>query len=210
MLLRATFRPAESLAETLIAVTVIGLCTVTAVALLRSGIDQSAALSRKVIAENLAQEGMEALYNIRDTNYLRHAGDPENCWDSYDTIVGQSCTTHLVAGGTYALKRQFEDTDVPIFSWDLDLVNSPQDPDRFLNLYDVTVPGMTESMQMYAQSGVTAGPIVIVTLEDSAFERVVTIDSKDANSYTATVSVYYTVGGVSHHVFAHDTIQNTF
>ncbi len=207
-------RPAESLAETLIAVTVIGLCTVTALSILRSSIDQSATLSRRIIAENLAQEGMEALFNVRDSNYLRHAGNPDECWYAYGTVVGQSCDLHqLTAGSTYALMRQFDGSTAPIFSWDLEEVTDMEDPDLLLDLYEVTIPGYPETIQIYAQSGMAdgpSGPITLDLLESHPFQRVVTIDSIDANSYSATVSVFYTVNGILRHVHTHDTIQNTF
>ncbi len=207
-------RPAESLAETLIAVTVIGLCTVTALSILRSSIDQSAALSRRIIAENLAQEGMEALFNVRDSNYLRHAGDPTECWYAYGTVVGQSCDLKLTAGSTYALMRQFDDSTAPIFSWDLKEVTDMEDSDLLLDLYEVTIPNYAGgTIQLYAQSGMAdapAGPIALDLLEAHPFQRVVTIDSIDANSYSATVSVFYTVNGILRHVYTHDTIQNTF
>ncbi len=38
-----------------------------------------------VIATNLAREGLEAVRNIRDTNWLRYAGERRICWNNNDT-----------------------------------------------------------------------------------------------------------------------------
>ncbi len=37
-----------------------------------------------VIATNLAREGLEAVRNIRDTNWLRYAGERRICWNNND------------------------------------------------------------------------------------------------------------------------------
>lgn len=35
----------------------------------------------RIKAISLAREGIEAMYNIRNTNWLRFSSDRKNCWD---------------------------------------------------------------------------------------------------------------------------------
>ncbi len=38
----------------------------------------------RIKAVALAREGIEAVYNIRNTNWLRFSSDRKNCWDVLD------------------------------------------------------------------------------------------------------------------------------
>ena len=53
-----------------------------------------------ILATNLAREGLEAVRNIRDTNWMRYPGDPANCWNNAAT---DECDGVLIASGAHVL-----------------------------------------------------------------------------------------------------------
>jgi len=53
-------------------------------------------LTETLIAINLAMESFEALRNLRDTNYLLFASDPDECWDKIEITDVADCSTATV------------------------------------------------------------------------------------------------------------------
>lgn len=51
----------------------------------------------RVIATNLAREGIEAVRNIRDTNWLRFAGERRICWNNLDASTCVDVNSDSVA-----------------------------------------------------------------------------------------------------------------
>jgi len=84
-------RRGETIVEVIIAVVVLVVGILAAFRLLiNSGIQNE--LSReRVVATNLAREGIEAVRNIRDTNWLRFGGEKRLCWNNADFIAPITC-----------------------------------------------------------------------------------------------------------------------
>lgn len=64
---------------------------------------------QKVIALNLAREGMEAVYQIRDTNRTRRAGVKDMCWLKINPLIDEwdpRCIDDIwMMSGAYVLQR---------------------------------------------------------------------------------------------------------
>ena len=62
---------AESMIETIIAITVIVISSSAAMSLTRTALAGNENIGERIVAMNLAKESIEAVENIRDSNYLR-------------------------------------------------------------------------------------------------------------------------------------------
>lgn len=106
-------RVAESLLEVIVSIFVIALGSAAATGLVTSAL-QSNALSRdNLTALNLATEGIEAVRNIRDSNWIKYAYDKQNCWNMQAT-KDECKTDNVIKGGYYTLSL-----DVSTMKWSL-------------------------------------------------------------------------------------------
>lgn len=206
-------RPAESLIETLVAITVIVVSTTAALTVMRTALAGNDLIERKVIAVNLALEGLEALRNMRDTNYLLYASDPDNCWNKYAVTDVADCSDgtadEITEGVNYYLVRNF--VRDPLLGWDL-LVVSGATSGKMI-LYDVDIDGdSVADTQMYAQSGVTNADFTASTTDTATYRRRFTVvESADGNAYDATVTVEWTdYHGLAHSIDLSRTIRNIY
>ena len=69
-----------TLVEVIIVLVILSTGIITAVEVIRYGLNFMGKTRKKVIAINLAREWMEGMYNIRDTNFKRWAGVRDKCW----------------------------------------------------------------------------------------------------------------------------------
>jgi hypothetical protein len=70
--------------EVLIALTVLVIGALGSLRLLGIAGINNQITKERVIATNLSREGIEAVRNIRDTNWLRFAGERRICWNNLD------------------------------------------------------------------------------------------------------------------------------
>jgi type II secretory pathway pseudopilin PulG len=77
-------RRGESLVEVLIAILVLLVGALSTLRLLGSADINNQLTKERVVATNLAREGLEAVRSIRDTNWLRFAGERRICWNNLD------------------------------------------------------------------------------------------------------------------------------
>lgn len=85
----------ESLTEVLVAVGILVVVLVTTFILINRGIATNISVKNKILAINIAREGIEGMRNIRDTNWLKYSGDRRNKWlciDSFSTSTGNPDT----------------------------------------------------------------------------------------------------------------------
>jgi len=209
--LRST--PAESLIETIIAITVIILGTAAALSMLRTTLDGNELIGKKEIAINLALEGLDALKNIRDTNYLRFPLDADTCWNTYGGTTA-SCADGTVfnEGFTYYFVRDFNGTT----ALDWILVQVTSGANGFLTLYGVDLDGdRVSDMDLYAQSGLVATD-GFITQEQRAFRRTVTVlyfdlDGDGTNdAFKATATVTWEERGATHSISFPRFITNVY
>lgn len=201
-------RSAESLIETLIAITVIVMSTTAALGLIRNAMTGNEVIGEKMIAINLALEAVEGLRNLRDTNYLRFPGHEDDCWNTFNVESAADCQSsfHKLSGAqTYYMERVLNDqgTSRPLMSWDVQEETDPDGANSYVDLYHVEGgPAQTSilpvDLDLYAQTGM-AGRLPGITLSRSqAFKRQVTIAYAPGElSYEATVTVSWDVDGQS-------------
>ena len=72
--------PGESLIEVLVAVVILSTVLTATFAILNRTISTNVNVKNRVIAINIAREGLEAVRNIRDTNWLKYSGDRRGKW----------------------------------------------------------------------------------------------------------------------------------
>lgn len=196
-------KAAESLIETLIAITVIVLATTAALSVLRTSQAGNEVIGKKVVAINIAMEGFEALRNLRDTNYLLFASDPDNCWNKIEITDVADCATAGAAntitdGYNYYLTRDFASTSTTMFEWHLKRLTSTASQ-GYLSLYSLDLDGGTDwESKIYAQNGLSSNPDMFATTENRLiFQRVISIDyPAGSDYYDATITVHWYDNGV--------------
>lgn len=204
--------PAESLIETLIAITVIVLATTAAMSVLRTSTNGNEIIGKKVIAMNLALEGFEALRNLRDTNYLLFSSDPDECWNKINATDVSTCSTatEITDGYTYYLTRSF--TTDPFFKWTLS--RQTTGAQGYLSLFDLDIDGGSDwESQMYAQSTIaTSSTITSTAVNRRLFRRLITIDYPSASSdyYDATITITWTDHGQTKTLTLTRSIANVY
>ena len=210
-------RKAESLIETLIAITVIVIVSTAATILIRTSMVGNEVIGEKLVALNLALEGVEAVKNIRDTNYLKLASDPDSCWnvidvdDPADCVPAREIEDYDESGITYFLRRDVRNT--PYFSWRLyDAEDLEVDGNGYLSLYHYTT-GDGDEVPLYLQSGISGGFGFIEDADNSeVFRRLLTFDNDDggADSFDVTVTVTWTIDEVEKSLSLTRTIANVY
>ncbi len=71
----------ETILETIIAVSVLAIGVTLSSTLMASSLRNINTSKNRVIAVNIAREGIEAVRNIRDTNWLKFSGNVRECWN---------------------------------------------------------------------------------------------------------------------------------
>lgn len=102
----------ESMIVMLIVITgVIGMYTI-----FTNSMKVSESASNRVQAIAMAREGIEAVTNIRDTNWLLYSANTEDCWNTFN-YDGSCITTNIdIGSGSYIL-YQNEDSKRWFLSW---------------------------------------------------------------------------------------------
>lgn len=92
-------------------IVVLALSLLTMFTVLTQGIYFSYDTEARVRAINLAREGIEAVINIRNTNWLRFTSDRDKCWDTLNynaSCIGSNRATYtdFIEDGSYILTRE--------------------------------------------------------------------------------------------------------
>jgi type II secretory pathway pseudopilin PulG len=93
-------RRGETLVEVFVAIIILVVGALSAVKLLGLASINNQLTKERVIATNLAREGLEAVRNIRDTNWLRFGGERRLCWNNADFSDPVECKDDNVDGAT--------------------------------------------------------------------------------------------------------------
>jgi type II secretory pathway pseudopilin PulG len=86
----------ETLLEVLIALTIITVASAAAGSAIMSAVQGLSLSKNYLIAQNLADEGLEAVKNIRDTNWMKFPIDKDTCWLVIENMTskdGNDCAT---------------------------------------------------------------------------------------------------------------------
>ncbi|MBI2463363.1 hypothetical protein HYV57_00200 [Candidatus Peregrinibacteria bacterium] len=76
-----TSKSGISLLEVIIAVFIVVIAAIAATAIITSSFQINRISKNKMIAANLAREGIEGVRNIRDSNWLRYSSIRDECWN---------------------------------------------------------------------------------------------------------------------------------
>ena len=95
----------ETLLELVIAITILTMVLASAFSVLIQASATNENSIKRVGALNIAREGIEAVRNIRDTNWLKYSGDRRAKWLCLDTITTPNAcegdSTSLIEAGLY-------------------------------------------------------------------------------------------------------------
>ncbi len=89
----------QTLIETMVAAIVLVMGISAAVGLAVYGLNATSGISKQLQATGLAREGIEAVKNMRDTNWLRTSLD-SNCWDFYTQTNIANCYSGWLDGSS--------------------------------------------------------------------------------------------------------------
>lgn len=106
---------AESLLEVIVSIFVVSVGAAVATSLIVTSLQSNSFSRDNLIALNLAQEGIEAVRLVRDTNWLKYSFDKDNCWN---LLPGKSCTNAPDPNDTMIDGNYIAEFD-PNNSWDL-------------------------------------------------------------------------------------------
>lgn len=99
-------RRSETLLEVLLAIVVLIIGSATATSLILSAMKANAFNKDSLVALNLAQEGIEYMRNLRDTNWIRFSADRQGCWNSRPGVATCTVANLMIdtnAGSGYSL-----------------------------------------------------------------------------------------------------------
>lgn len=102
-----TKQPGESILEVVIATVILSSVLIATFSILQRALDTNINIKNRVIALNIAREGLEAVRNIRDTNWLKYSGDRRGKWLCYDNPTqpdaceGTTSATDFLVDDTY-------------------------------------------------------------------------------------------------------------
>ncbi len=196
---------AETLAEAVMAITVLGIGAGGVMIMLNSAIRANDIGQERVVALNLAQEGVAAVEVLRDTNWLRFPGNRDECWDTLDATMATDCATISTKlatvgdadGETYVVYRELGTTD-ELMTW------------GFVNLTGFTTPAeatATQTVRQYTIGGeiffshaLGGNASLPSTPTPGNFQRTVTVIEPDADTMEVTSTVTWTSRGQSHSV----------
>lgn len=126
----------ETLLEVLIALVVLIIGSVTATSLILTSIKANLYNKDALQALNLAQEGIEYMRNLRDTNWIRFSANRQDCWNvkpgAANCLAANRLTEALPSNSGYALGTALSARLTP----QLDLSNG-DDAVYLLKYYDL-------------------------------------------------------------------------
>jgi len=143
MIFRKPDTKGETLAETIIALSVLAIAITMASTVILNSMRNLSNSKQRVIAVNLAREGIEAVRSIRDSNWLLYSSSRRQCWN-HDPSSGVCNGGTPILPGTYIVYKH-----APEGGWRLQLADeapgidsgSPPDgiPDNDLDLIPLSL-----------------------------------------------------------------------
>ena len=111
-------RRAFTLLEIIVAIAVISVALSTAVYVLNNSTQFLQTTEIKIKNMNIAREGMEAMFQIRDTNRLRRSSNLKECWLKIDPLVDSGaigCANDAWMSSGYYILEQTEQNQTKYF-----------------------------------------------------------------------------------------------
>jgi len=169
------------LTEVLLAVALLSVGAIITGTLINNAVTTIRLSKNYLIAQNLATEGIEAVKNIRDTNWLREPNFLDDCWLRIDPDVG-NCNDDAMADTNYMAKNG---TDI----WKLE----PAIPDNDLDLTQ-ELASNAQYQLFFEDHGTYKLFVTDDTGESTDFYRSIKFTSIGANNAEVEVNVQWTEG----------------
>jgi hypothetical protein len=111
----------ETLLEAVMALSVLAIGIMLASTIMGTSIRNMNGSKNRVIGVNIAKEGLEAVHNIRDTNWLKYSGKKRECWNHDPAYLDCQDSTRPIEPGDYIIYKQLTSTppDPPEWDWQL-------------------------------------------------------------------------------------------
>ncbi len=211
--------------EVIIAIFMVAMGSAAATSLIVSAMHSNNFSRDNLVALNLATEGMEAMRNVRDTNWLKFGYDKENCWNLRPGMPpGTDCNDadKLIFPDAYAINLNPQN-----YSWELsenvgvnlDLnEDEPTNEDFRLAYIDVT-PGDSDGdgnnandQDLFVTKDFIAD-LGLISTGDSIFYRMVETsyygeNREDADRMQVHSLVQWRSSGIVHQVSLKTTLSN--
>jgi len=98
----------ETITETIIAMSIFAVGITLSATLVAGSLRNINTSKNRVIAVNIAREGIESIRNIRDTNWLKFSGKRRLCWNHMPGTESDSCNEdipNLIESGEYVVYK---------------------------------------------------------------------------------------------------------
>lgn len=200
---------AESLIETIVAITVIALGATATGVMVRTSILGNELSQDRMTALNLAKEGIEAVRNIRDTNWLRYELNQDACWNTLQEpgVDITNCDLNPIDEDYYELKLNLSNS---YFEY---MLADTGDDDVFFDdylLYECIIEDVDlEAGTLYANP---TGAPEAYDCEETVFYRMIYIDYETDlptdDLMTVTSTVGWTTDGEQRSVSLMESIGN--
>ena len=172
--LKLKFR-GDTLVEVLIAVGILGAVLITSFLLINRGVGTNITVKNKIIAINIAREGIEGIRNIRDTNWLKYSGDRRNKW------LWDKTNNDTISDGYYII--DFKNSQFSLFDPDeqdvLDLNNTSTDWSKY-RLYK------NPSNNRYTHDSISTSPSIFYRQLILKAEKPEECDDPSSDNYTCS------------------------
>lgn len=180
----------ETLLEVLIALVVLIIGSVTATSLIIMAIKANVYNKDALVALNLAQEGLEYMRNVRDSNWIKFSANTQGCWNVKPDAA--SCAIP----GTLLLEASPSDSGYPLgnvlggrVGTKLDLTDGSSDEAYRMKYFDLNITensdgkdrqisGLNEKSDDYDFLGTTGSGAFVA---NSKFYRAINIDYFNIN-----------------------------
>lgn len=213
---RFTKRPAESLIEVIIAIFVVSLGAGTASTLIVNALQSNSFSRDNLIALNLAVEGIEAMRDIRDTNWLKFSFDRKNCWDLMpgtatcdvnSKIKNDNYTVYLNVDYDWQLTPFGTTSPLNLDNFNGDAVNN------YYKLRILTSGGLSEKKIYSSNETIEENPSTFTQLAQTdpfygRFYRMIQISNPDLNSMSVTSVVQWKSQNVVHSITLSTLLTN--
>ena len=150
----------ETIVESIIALTILAIGITFSSSIMSSSLRNINTAKNRVIAVNISREGIEAMRNIRDTNWLKFSSNRRTCWNHKPkTLASDTCTdsNNSIIPDEYII---YQDEN---HRWRLDTTTKTQANDKIpLSLVDINPSvnsdqkgGADDDADIYNHIGIT-------------------------------------------------------
>jgi type II secretory pathway pseudopilin PulG len=101
----------DTILEVVIATAILSSIMIATFDILQRALDTNVNVKNRVIALNIAREGIEAVRNVRDTNWLKYSGERRTKWLCLDTTTDSNACNGTPPNTSFINNNFSDDTD---------------------------------------------------------------------------------------------------